>query len=397
MASQDNTGRLNAKNEEYLVLRCAIMQHQIAYLKPEIEMQLLSETSFKRTIKGKEVKLFTLSNKNGCVAQFTNYGARWVSMFVPDRYNCWDDVVLGFNNLQQYLEAEDKYYGATIGRVCGRINQGRFELEGIRYQLANNDAFGKPQKNHLHGGPSGFSFQVWDGCVTMNETGESSVELYLVSPDGEEGYPGNIKVKISYTLCHDNAVRIEYYACTDRTTILNLTNHAYFNLGGKGSKTVLDHIVKIPAFNVIETNEELVPTGILRFVKNTPLDFTRGNTVRSRIQQSVPGQLFPKQGYAVCYVFDEPAHLKLAATIEETNSGRIMEMYTDQPCLQFYNAWLLEGKDIGKNGEIYGAGCGLALEAMGYPDAPNHPEFKPTNLSVKEEYRQTTVYKFSTK
>jgi len=359
-------------------------------------MELLSEKLFAGTINGKAVSLFTLRNEQGCVAQFTNYGARWLSMWTPDKYGQWADVVLGFDSLQQYLDAAEKYYGAIIGRVCGRINQGAFELDGVGYQLATNDIFGKPVKNHLHGGPGGFSFRVWDAATGVNEQGEEILELSLFSADGEEGYPGNLETKVRYTLRSDNSVRIDYSAYTDSPTLVNLTNHAYFNLQGDMSKTVLGHFVSIYPENALETNEELIPTGRIRPVKNTPLDFTRPHMIGSRLQESVPGQLFPGQGYAVCYAFNAADNiLQLTATVEEKTSGRVMEMYTDQPCLQFYSAWLLDGTDTGKKGQRYFSSCGLALEAMGFPDAPNQQGFAPVTLFPGQEYRQTTVYRFS--
>lgn len=360
------------------------------------KMELLRKEFFNSTLNGKKVDLFTLRNKNGYTAQFTNYGARWLSMWTPDRNDQWADVVLGLDSLQKYLDATEKYYGAIIGRVCGRIDQGSFGLNGNQYQLATNDIFGKPVKNHLHGGPGGFSFQVWGANCSANDQGEEMLELRLFSVDGEEGYPGNLEVKVTYTLCHDNAVRIDYAASTDKPTIVNMTNHAYFNLHGNMSKNILDHVLSVRAEQAIETNEELIPTGRITSIKNTALDFTQPHTIGGRIDESVPGQLFPGQGYAVCYVFNEPVNvLQLAATVEERKSGRVLEMYTDQPCVQFYTAWLLDGTDRGKCGQPYLSSCGLALEAMGFPDAPNQHRFAPIVLYPGKEYRQTTIYRFS--
>ncbi|MFT3675452.1 MAG: aldose epimerase family protein [Chitinophagaceae bacterium] len=359
-------------------------------------MEILREEFFSSTINGKKVELFTLRNKNGYTAQFTNYGARWLSMWTPGKNDQWADVVLGLDSLQKYQDAAEKYYGAIIGRVCGRIDQGCFGLDDNKYQLATNDIFGKPEKNHLHGGPGGFSFQVWDASCSVNDQGEEMLELQLFSADGEEGYPGNLEVKVIYTLCNDNAIRIDYMAYTDKPTIVNLTNHAYFNLHGDMSKSILDHLVAIYAEKAVETNEELIPTGRIRSVQNTPLDFTQPHTIGGRIDESVPGQLFPGQGYAVCYVLNGPdSVLQLVATVEEKKSGRVMEMYTDQPCVQFYTAWLLDGTDTGKCGQPYLSSCGLALEAMGFPDAPNQRDFASIMLQPGKEYRQTTVYRFS--
>lgn len=358
-------------------------------------MELLKEENFRQVIRGEEVKLFTLSNKNGCVTQFTNYGARWLSMWAPDKNNQWADVVLGFKSLDRYFNAKEKYYGAIVGRVCGRIDKGTFELDGIKHQLANNDLFGKPVKNHLHGGFDGFSFKVWNGKFLLNHQGEEQLELTLFSKDGEEGYPGNLEVKVTYTLQDDNSVRINYSAHTDKMTIVNLTNHAYFNLHGELNRNVLDHFICIHAESSVECNDELIPTGNIISVKNTPLDFNSPRTIGSRIDQSFPGQLFQGKGYVVSYILNESHDaLRLAATIEEKESGRIMQVYTDQPGLQFYSGWLFDGTDAGKNGQRYFSSSGLALEAQGFPDAPNRANFPSIVLHRGEVYQQTTIYRF---
>ena len=358
-------------------------------------MELLKDENFSSTINGAAVKLFTLRNKNGCVAQFTNYGARWLCMWVPDRNGKWDDVVLGFDNINDYLTAEEKYYGAIVGRVCGRIGGGQFSLNGITYSLSNNDIFGKPVKNHLHGGVNGFSFQVWDGEVAKNEGGEETLALHYFSKDGEEGYPGNLKVKVIYTLGNNNSMKINYSAYTDKATIINLTNHAYFNLHGNTNNNVLDHFICIHANNSVECDEELIPTGNIISVKDTPLNFTSPRTIKSRINESFPGQLFQGKGYVVSYVLNKiNKTLSLAATVEEKASGRVMEVYTDQRSIQLYHAWLFDGKDAGKNGQRYGSSSGFALEAQGLPDAPSHSQFPPVVLLPGEQYQQTTQYRF---
>lgn len=361
-------------------------------------MKILKDENFKGVIKGEEVKLFTLRNKNGCVAQFTNYGARWLSMWVPDKNNQWGDVTLGFESLDEYVNAKEKYYGAIVGRVCGRIDKGAFELGGIKYQLANNDLFGSPVKNHVHGGFEGFSFKVWSSPVLLSGQEEESLEMVLISKNGEEGYPGNLKVKVIYTLDNDNSLRINYSAYTDKATIVNLTSHPYFNLNSDLNKNVLNHFIYINAESIVECNSELIPTGNLISVKDTPLDFTQPQTIESRINESFPGQLFPGKGYVVSYVLNEfNESLKLAATVEEKESGRIMQVYTNQPSLQFYTGWLLDGTDSGKTGKQYVSSSGLALEAQGFPDAPNHANFPAIILHPGEVYQQTTIYRFITK
>ena len=359
-------------------------------------MSLPEKEKFTKTIDGKEVTLFTLRNKNGLVAQFTNYGARWLSMWVPDKNGQWSDVVLGFDSIEGYLNAKEKYYGAIVGRVCGRIGQGTFSLNGETYRLAKNDLFGTPVKNHLHGGTKGFSFQVWDARQIKNSNEEDALELSYLSVDGEEGYPGNLEVKVTYTLTNNNEIKIDYSAATDKPTTINLSNHAYFNLHGDMTQTVVDHLLCIHAKNVIECNGELTPTGKLLTVSDTPLDFTDSRRISSRIDEEFPGQLFAGKGYVAAFVLDPAGScLKLAASVEEEKSGRVMEVYTDQPSLQFYNAWLFDGTDRGKNGQRYYASSGLALEAQAFPDAPNHSHFPPIVLTPEEIYHQETIYRFS--
>lgn len=362
------------------------------------QIELLKRKNFRSTVNGDTVTLFTLRNKNGCVAQFTNYGARWLSMWIPDKNNQWADVVLGFESLDGYLNANERYHGAIVGRVCGRIDNGTFQLAEINYQLANNDLFGKPVRNHLHGGFDGFSFRVWRGRVSVNAEGEEELGLTLVSKDGEEGYPGNLNVNVRYTLGNNNTMRIHYSAYADKATIVNLTNHAYFNLHGDMAKDVLDHLVCIYSDHSIECDDELIPAGDIISIKDTPIDFTHPRTIGSRIDESFPGQLFSGKGYSVSYVLNESNKaLRLAATVEEQESGRAIELYTDQPVIQFYNAWLFDGTDVGKGGKQYVRSSGLALEAQGFPDAPNHFAFPSIVLLPGEEYRQTTIYRFLTK
>lgn len=358
-------------------------------------MELLKEENFSRIINGAAVKLFTLGNKNGCVAQFTNYGARWLCMWVPDRNGKRDDVILGFDNINDYLTAKEKYYGAVVGRVCGRIGGGQFSLNGITYSLSNNDIFGDPVKNHLHGGINGFSFQVWDAELAKNEEGEETLALHYFSKDGEEGYPGNLEVKVTYTLGNDNAIHIRYTASCDRPTVINLTNHAYFNLSGNMEQSVVEHSLFINAGKAIECNNELIPTGKIVSIENTPLDFMQPATIGLRIHENVPGQLFGGKGYAVTYILNPSGKTaSLSARVTEKKSGRAMEVYTSQACLQLYNAWLFDGSDTGKNGYRYHSGAGLALETQGYTDAPNHSGFPPVSLLPGTEYNQQTIYKF---
>lgn len=361
-------------------------------------MNLLREENFRNKINGSEANLFTLRNSNGCVAQFSNYGARWLSMWVPDKNGVWEDVVLGFDRINQYITAGEKYHGAIVGRTSGRLDAGKFMLNEVTYSLANNDLWGKPLKNHLHGGKNGFSFQVWTAGEVQHKNGEQSIGFHYESKDGEEGYPGNLSVSVTYTLSTDNAIRIDYQATTDKVTVVNLTSHAYFNLSGDAETSVLDHLLYIPSAYSPECNEELIPTGEIISVKNTPIDFTRPQPLGSRIQEDFPGQLFAGKGYVAGYVIDQSKDpLPLAAQLTDPKSGRQMELFTDQPFLQLYNAWLFDGSDIGKGGKKYQSSCGVALEPQGFNDAPNHENFPSIVLRPGEVYRQRTVYRFSVK
>lgn len=358
-------------------------------------MKLLDDRDFKQIIGNQKVGLFTLQNRNGYVAQFTNYGARWVSMWAQDRDSGWADVVLGFDSLNGYLKASEKYYGAVVGRVCGRIQNGTFRLNGRKYSLSNNDIFGAPVRNHLHGGISGFSFKVWDADKGKNNNHEEYLRLRYLSKDGEEGYPGNLLVTVTYTLRNDNSIQIDYSATTDKATIVNLTNHAYFNLNKKSESNVLNHLVIIHASRVVENTDSLTPTGKLLAVKDTPLDFNRPHTIGSRIGEAYPGQLFPQKGYVVAYLLNQHHQsVQPVATVQEMESGRRVQIFTNQPVLQFYNGWLLDGSDIGKSGCLYRASAGLALETQDYPDAANHPGFPSIQLNPGEVYRRQTIYRF---
>ena len=236
------------------------------------EIKLVREEDFDTIIDNKKTQLFTLQNSSGCVAQFTNFGARWISMWVPDKSGQMTDVVLGFNKLNDYLSAGEPYHGAIVGRICGRINNARFVVDSNEYSLASNDLFGRPIKNHLHGGIKGFHKQVWDSRRFNNENGEQGIVFNYLSKNGEEGFPGNLEVEVTYLFTDKNELIIEYKATTDRPTIVNLTNHAYFNLNGEGNGNILNHQMKIYAEKYIECDRELIPTGKLKSVKGTPLD-----------------------------------------------------------------------------------------------------------------------------
>jgi len=359
-------------------------------------ISLLDNSGFDTIINGKQGMLFTLRNDNGCVAQFTNLGGRWVSMWVPDKSGKMTDVVLGFNSLEAYLAAGEPYHGAIVGRVCGRINDASFNLDGLTYQLAHNDGFGKPEKNHLHGGIEGFHRKVWDGTTFENETGEQGIRFTYTSVNSEEGYPGNLDVSVSYLLTNDNALRIEFRAVTDQLTIVNLTNHVFFNLNGEGNGDILSHKMKIQADKYIECDGELIPTGYLKPVSSTPLDYREIGDMGKGIYED-HDQVFKNMGYAAAMVinaYDEDSIRPVAEAYSST-SGIKMSVTSNQPSLQIYNAWLFDGKDVGKSGKNYVFSGGFVMETQGFPDAPNHENFPDIRLYPGETYYHECEYKFS--
>lgn len=321
-------------------------------------------------------ELITLCNANGLVAQFTSYGARWVSMWIPDREGRFDDVLLGFDELRQYQSAEEQYHGAVVGRVCGRISNASFFLDKQKYELTSNDIYGSPVLNHLHGGVSGFHKQIWEGSFHVNEEGEEMAVFTYLSKDGEEGYPGNLNVKVTYALSQNNMLRMDIEATSDKRTPVNLTNHAFFNLNGSHSKkNILSHTFTLASSSIIECNEELIPTGKLVSLSPALLDFKKGFSL------------------AVALNKEDKTNM-LAAVLYEPTNGRKLSLYTNQHSLQVYTGYLMSGKDIGKNGFPYLANAGIALEPQGYPDAVNRPEFPSILLDPGSVYRYQAEYLF---
>ena len=365
-------------------------------LKHKGELNLVRQEDFDTLINNKKVHLYTLRNSSGCSAQFTNFGARWISMWVPDKRGQMTDVVLGFGKLKDYLTAGEPYHGATVGRVCGRINDARFCLDGKEYSLASNDLFGTPVKNHLHGGIKGFHNQVWDGEIFNNSKGEQGVVFRYLSADGEEGFPGNLEVEVTCLLNEDNELIIEYEATTDKPTLVNLTNHAYFNLNGEGSGNILNHQMKVNAGKYIECNSELIPTGKVKPVKGTPLDYLEFAAMGKGIEDE-HNQIFKGKGYAAAMVINESeTNLpQKVGTAFAKESGIQLEVFSDKPSLQLYNAWLFDGRDIGKSGRPYEFSGGFVMEPQGYPDAPNHENFPIITLRPGDKYNHRDIYKFT--
>jgi aldose 1-epimerase len=348
------------------------------------------ETSaFGSTPDGTAVDLFTLSNGRGAAARIASYGATVVSLQVPDRDGRLDDVVLGFDTLDGYLHHPRPYFGAICGRYANRIRRGQFTLDGREHVLARNDG-----ENHLHGGKRGFDKVVWKARPLPARRG-AGVELSYRSPDGEEGYPGNLDVRVTYALTGENALRIDYRATTDRPTLVNLTHHSYFNLDGAGRGDVLAHVLAIRAGRFTPVVEGLIPTGELRSVRGTPMDFTRPTAIGARID-SGDEQLAVAGGYDHNFVLGRTgARPSLAARLASPATGRVMEVLTTEPGVQLYSGNFLDGTVVGKGGRAYGHRFAVCLETQHFPDSPNQPGFPSTVLRPGETYRSTTIYRFS--
>jgi len=335
---------------------------------------------------GQAIEAYLLTNSHGLKAKIMTYGATLISLEVPDRHGQLADIVLGHNHLEGYLRREtNPYFGATIGRYANRIARGKFILDGNEYHLATNDG-----PNHLHGGLKGFDRVVWK-AEPFQEERAVGVRFSYLSPDGEEGYPGNLNCTVIYRLTEDNELRLDYEATTDRATPVNLTHHSYFNLAGEGQGTVLDHELMINADYYTPVDAQLIPTGEISPVKGTPFDFTLPKAIGSEIDR-VPG------GYDHNFVLKEAStSLKLAARLYEPVSGRLLEIYTTEPGLQFYSGNFLDGSIKGKSGRPYPKHAGLCLETQHFPDSPNRPNFPSTILRPGEKYVSTTIHRFSIK
>jgi aldose 1-epimerase len=362
----------------FLVSGCATTTHMNT--KPTIE-----EVDFGRLPDGRVVKRFELKNARGVSAKIITYGAILTELHVPDRSGKLTNVVHGFDNLQSYLQ-KHPHFGATTGRVANRIAKARFSLDGREYLLAANNG-----PNHLHGGLKGFDKVLWEARPAKIDEHAVSIVLSYYSRDGEEGYPGNLDVRVTYTLTANNELRIDYSATTDRATPVNLTNHSYFNLAGAGD--VLGHEVMIAANRYTPVNDELVPTGELAPVKGTPLDFTQSTPIGARIEQ-----LKPKPGgYDHNFVLNnEGKSLALAARAFEPATGRVLEVSTTEPGIQLYTGNFLDGTVKGLNGQPSERHTGFCLETQHFPDAVNHPNFPSTILRPGETYNSTTIFAFST-
>ena len=351
----------------------------------------IEPSPFGETADGTSVDLYTLTNANGMRLDVTNYGGIIVRLLVPDAAGELEDITLGYDSLGGYLD-QSPYFGAIIGRYGNRIAQGRFTLAGETYELARNNG-----PNHLHGGEKGFDKVVWDVESFENENGVGLIFSYT-SPDGEEGYPGTLQAKVTYTLTDQNELIFDYEATTDEATPVNLTQHAYFNLAGHGSGDILDHVVTINADTFTPVDSTLIPTGELRPVAGTPFDFTQPTPIGARIEEEENEQIRFGLGYDHNFVLNrnEPGadSLALAARVFEPTSGRVMEVFTTEPGVQFYSGNFLDGSITGKDGAVYEHRTGFCLETQHFPDSPNQSTFPSTILRPGETYRSRTVYKF---
>ncbi|RYJ39040.1 Aldose 1-epimerase [Flavobacterium anhuiense] len=356
-------------------------------IKPDSVKTVLEAKNFDTIIDGKKVGLYWIENKD-VKAAFTNYGGRLVGLWVKDKNGKSTDVVVGMNSVKGFKNSTEPYFGATIGRVGNRVALGKFALEGKQYQIPLNNG-----KNALHGGVKGFQDVVWNA----EKTNEKSLVFTYVSPDGEQGFPGNLNVKVTYSITDDNAIRMEYEATTDKTTIVNLTNHAFFNLNGEGSGTILNHELQIYGDKFTPVDEGLIPTGELKSVKNTPFDFTSKHTIGERIETKDEQLKFGK-GYDHNYVLntDKKDGFVHAATIKGDVSGIALDIYTKEPGLQFYSGNFMQSKNTFKSGAKDDFRTAFALETQHFPDAPNQLKFPQITLKAGEKYHTVSLYQFST-
>ncbi|MBD3306297.1 galactose-1-epimerase [candidate division KSB3 bacterium] len=340
---------------------------------------------------GTTIDRYTLANDQGFTAMISTYGGIVTSLNVPDRSGNFDDVVLGFDTLNEYVHGNTPYFGALIGRYANRIAQGKFSLHGVEYTLAQNNGV-----NHLHGGNQGFDKVVWKVADATSDESGARLELAYLSQDGEEGYPGNLHVNVVYTLTPKNTLRIDYQATTDKATVLNLTNHSYFNLTGATSgKDILGHEIWLNADLFTPTDAGLIPTGEVRSVTGTPMDFTQATAIGARITEQYD-QLLTAGGYDHNWVLNNTdGTLALAAKVYEPTTGRVLTVQTTQPGIQFYTGNFLDGSNIGKARTVYHKHAAFCLETQHFPDSPNHPEFPSTVLTPGDTYTQTTIFAFS--
>ena len=341
--------------------------------------------NFQTEHEGKKIDLFTLKNAQGMTVQITNYGGKIVSILIPDRNGDLGDVCLGYESAEEYINGIASL-GATMGRFANRIANAQFTLNDSSYQLYKNNG-----EHTIHGGLKGFRYKVWDS----KQIDDQNLELIYFSPDGEEGFPGNLTLKVLFTVTDDNELKLSYEAITDKATVINFTNHAFFNLSGEGYPDILDHELSVNATMFTPVDDTAIPTGIFQELAETPLDFSTTFRIGERIDSDYD-QLKFVGGYDHNYVIDKNEdEMGFAARLVDPLSGRVMEVYTTEPGIQVYTANSLKSTDRGKAGKIYGPRSSICLETQHFPDSPNHPNFPSTVLNPGEVYKSTTIYKFS--
>ncbi len=374
----------------YLMLVCCMLACTNKQKSDKDNVKLLNTSSFEKEVDGKKVSLYTLESGNGIIMQVTNFGARVVSLWAPDKNGKKEDIVLGYDNIDRYINnTGERFLGAVVGRYANRIANGKFTLNEVEYQL--------PTYNNgqcLHGGLKGFDMVVWNvDSITSNK-------LYLsyTSPDGEEGFPGALSVKMKYMLTPENEFKITYEATTDKPTVVNLSHHSFFNLKGEGNGTITDNILYIKASKTTPVDSVLIPTGEIASVEGTPFDFRTPTAIGARINEDNQ-QLKNGLGYDHNWIIDRDTlnSIDLVASLYEPQSGRFIEIYSDQPAIQFYSGNFFDGKTTGKYGRPFNFRESVALETQKYPDSPNHQDFPSTVLIPGETYTQTCIYKFSAK
>lgn len=354
----------------------------------------ITKTAWGKLPDGTEVDLYTLTNKNGLEAKISNYGGIVVSLMTPDKNGKMEDIVLGYDSLSGYL-TQSPYFGAIVGRYANRIASGKFELNGKTYQLAKNDG-----QNHLHGGNKGFDKVVWEAALDTT-AGHADLNLTYVSMDGEEGYPGNLEVRVVYALTDANELKITYLATTDKQTPVNLTHHGYFNLTGNAKRDILSHELSINSNGFLPVDGGLIPTGGLRALPGSPFDFRKPKPIGNDINFD-DIQLKLGKGYDHNWILNKDKSKSLneiaeAATLHDPESGRYMEVWTTEPGIQFYSGNYLDGTITGKGGAVYKQRWGLCLETQHFPDSPNHLHYPSTILLPGDRYESTTIYRFSVK
>ncbi|QXP62773.1 aldose epimerase family protein [Polaribacter sp. HaHaR_3_91] len=346
-------------------------------------MNLITPENFRYTLNNKSIKLFTLKNKNGIVSQITNYGGRVVNLFVPDKNGVFKDVVLGYDSAKDYLEKPDHFFGAIIGRYGNRIANGKFSIDNNEFLLAKNES-----ENQLHGGEKGFHVVVWQA----KQLSDSTLELTYFSKHLDQGFPGNLEVKVVYTLTDKNELQIEYSAISDAKTVVNLTNHSYFNLSGDFNKSIENHLFQIKASHYLPVNDKMVPLGSLENVMNSPFDFRKLKTLKKVINKEHQ-QIVLGSGFDHNFVLDD-VNAGFVAKVVDEKSGRSLEVYTTEPGVQFYSGNHLNNLE-GKNDILYQKRAAFCLETQHFPNSPNQTSFPSTLLLPREKYFSRTIYKFS--